>query len=144
VLDAFLLGPDPDAREADLPEYVPYIGGSRYSLEPLTGRFSGLTLQTTRDDLLLSIVRGNARYLGGHLAEVAEVVPLGHTVGISGGGARIRGMLEARRRWTGDFEYRFQDQSSLLGAAILGQISQSGRLPGSGQVSSGTMQEAIS
>ena len=43
-------------------------------------------------------------------------------------------MLEARRRWTGDFEYAFQDQSSLLGAAILGQISQSGRLPGSGQV----------
>ena len=144
VLDAFLLGPDPDAREADLPEYVPYIGGSRYSLEPLTGRFSGLTLQTTRDDLLLSIVRGNARYLGGHLAEVAEVVHLGHRVGISGGGARIRGMLEARRRWTGDFEYQFQDQSSLLGAAILGQISQSGRLPGSGHVSSGTMQEAIS
>ena len=144
VLDAFLLGPDPDAREADLPEYVPYIGGSRYSLEPLTGRFSGLTLQTTRDDLLLSIVRGNARYLGGHLAEVAEVVHLGHRAGISGGGARIRGMLEARRRWTGDFEYEFQDQSSLLGAAILGQISQSGRLPGSGQLSSGTMQEAIS
>jgi xylulokinase len=144
VLDAFLLGPDPDAREADLPEYVPYIGGSRYSLEPRTGRFSGLTLQTTRDDLLLSIVRGNARYLGGHLAEVAGVVHLGHRVGISGGGARIRGMLEARRRWTGDFEYEFQDQSSLLGAAILGQISQSRRLPGSGQVSSGTMQEAIS
>jgi hypothetical protein len=53
-------------------------------------------------------------------------------------------MLEARRRWTGEFEYLFQDQSSLLGAAILGQISQSGRLPGSGQLSSGTMQEAIS
>ena len=144
VLDAFLLGPDPDAREADLPEYVPYIGGSRYSLEPLTGRFSGLTLQSTRDDLLLSIVRGNARYLAGHLAEVAEVVDLGHRIGISGGGARIRGMLEARRRWTGDFDFEFQDQSSLLGAALLGQISQSGRLPGSGQVISGTMQEALS
>jgi xylulokinase len=144
VLDAFLLGPDPDAREADLPEYVPYIGGSRYSLEPLTGRFSGLTLQTTRDDLLLSIIRGNAMYLGGHLAEVAEIVHLGDRIGISGGGARIRGMLEARRRWTGDFEYEFQDQSSLLGAALLGQISQSGRLPGSGQATSGTMQEALS
>jgi hypothetical protein len=52
-------------------------------------------------------------------------------------------MLEARRRWTGDFEYRFQDQSSLLGAAILGQISQSGQLPGSRQVSPGTLQEAF-
>jgi hypothetical protein len=52
-------------------------------------------------------------------------------------------MLDARRRWTGDFEYVFQDQSSLLGAAILGQISQSGRLPGSGQVPFEVTQEAI-
>ena len=53
-------------------------------------------------------------------------------------------MLDARRRWTGAYEYAFQDQSSLLGAAILGQFSQSGRLPGSGQVSTGVTQEAIS
>jgi len=93
---------------------------------------------------LLSLVRGNATYLGGHLREVAELVRIGRRVGISGGGARIRGMLEARRRWTGEEEYEFQDQSSLLGAAILGQISQSGRLPGSGQVTSGVTQEAVS
>jgi xylulokinase len=144
VLDEFFRGPDPDAREAELPEYVPYLGGSRYSLERLTAGLGGLTLETTREDLLLSIVRGNAAYLGGHIREVAELVPIGRRVGISGGGAKIRGMLEARRRWTGDFEYVFQDQSSLLGAAILGQISQSGRLPGSGQVPSRVTQEAIS
>jgi len=144
VLDEFFRDPDPDAREAELPEYVPYLGGSRYSLERLKAGLSGLTLETTREDLLLSLVRGNATYLGGHLREVAELVPIGRRVGISGGGARIRGMLEARRRWTGDFEYVFQDQSSLLGAAILGQISQSGRLPGSGRVPSRVTQEAIS
>ena len=144
VLDAFFRSRDPDALEAELPEYVPYLGGSRYSLERLKASVDGMTLETTRDDLLLSFVRGNAAYLGGHLREVAELVPIGRRVGISGGGARIRGMLEARRRWTGDFEYAFQDQSSLLGAAILGQISQSGRLPGSGQVPFGVTQEAIS
>ena len=144
VLDEFFQDPDLDSREAELPEYVPYLGGSRYSLERLTAGLGGLTLETTREDLLLSLVRGNATYLGGHLREVAELVPIGRRVGISGGGARIRGMLEARRRWTGDFEYVFQDQSSLLGAAILGQISQSGRLPGSGQVPSRVTQEAIS
>ena len=77
--------------------------------------------------------------------ETREVlVQVGHRIGISGGGARIRGMLAARRRWTGEYEYAFQDQSSLLGAAILGQISQSGRLPGSGQVTTGVIQEAVS
>jgi xylulokinase len=144
VLNAFFRGPNPDAREAELPAYVPYLGGSRYSLEPLTAALSGLTLETTREDLLLGVIRGNAMYLGEHLRDVAELVRIGHRVGISGGGARIRGMLDARRRWTGAYEYAFQDQSSLLGAAILGQFSQSGRLPGFGQVSTGVTQEAIS
>ena len=144
VIERFLRGSDPDATEAELPGYVPYLGGSRYSLEPLKAVLSGLTLETTRDDLLLSLIRGNAVYLGEHLRGVAELVQVGHRIGISGGGARIRGMLEARRRWTGEYEYAFQDQSSLLGAAILGQISQSGRLPGSGQVTTGVIQEAVS
>jgi hypothetical protein len=30
--------------------------------------------------------------------------------------------MEAKRRWTGDFDYQYQDQSSLVGAAMLGQI----------------------
>jgi sugar (pentulose or hexulose) kinase len=144
VLQAFFRSPDLDAREAELPEYVPYLGGSRYSLERLKAELNGLTLETTREDLLLSLVRGNATYLGGHLREVAELVPIGRRVGISGGGARIPGMLDARRRWTGEFDYVFQDQSSLLGAAILGQISQTGRLPGPRQVTSRITQEAVS
>jgi hypothetical protein len=81
-----------------------------------------VTLETTRDDLLLSVIRGNLAYLGDHLREVAQLVTLGRKAGISGGGARIRGMIEARRRWTGDFEYIFQPQSSMLGAAMLDQM----------------------
>ena len=98
---------------------------------------SELILETTREDLLLSLVRGNATYLGENLKEVTALVRVGRRVGISGGGSGVRGMLEARRRRTGEYEYVFQDQSSLLGAAILGQMSQLGRLPGSGQVTAG-------
>ena len=88
-----------------------------------------MTLETTRDDLLLSVIRGNLAYLGDHLREVAQLVTLGRKTGISGGGARIRGMIEARRRWTGDFEYVFQHHSSMLGAAMLGQMYQAGEMP---------------
>ena len=144
VLTAFLEDPDADPREAMLPAYEPYLGGSRYSLEPLTAGFTGLTLETTRDDLLLSLIRGNAAYLGAHLKAVAQLVRLGGTVGISGGGARVHGMLDARRRWTGAFEYVYRDQSSLLGAAMLGQIYQSGQLSGHGQVIHGRDKEAVS
>ena len=36
---------------------------------------------------------------------------------------KIRGYLEAKSRWTGDFEYEFRDQSSLLGAAMLARLT---------------------
>jgi hypothetical protein len=68
------------------------------------------------------MIRGNLRNLGAHLERVSELVPVNRAVGISAGAARIRGMLAARQRWTGDFGYRFGDQSSLLGAAMLGRI----------------------
>ena len=130
VLEAFFADPAADARESELPVYAPFLAGSRYSVERVMGSFGAMTLETTRDDLLLSLIRGNMQYLGGHLREVAGLVRLGRKVGISGGGAGIRGMLEARRRWTGPFEYIFQDQSSLLGAAMLGQIHLTGQVFG--------------
>lgn len=128
VLASFFSDPDIAARELELPVYDPHLGGSRYSLERLKGGFDGLTLQTSRDDMLLSLVRGSMAYLGKHLEDISCLLPLGSRIAISGGGARIRGMLEARRRWTGEFDYEFQDQSSLLGAAMLGQRYQAGEL----------------
>ncbi len=126
VLEGFFSSPRIDEWESELPRYVPYLGGSRYSLDRERAGFDGLTLQTTRDDLLLSVIRGNLIYLGGHLDELASLMPLSRTVGISGGGARMPGMIAARRRWTGDYDYVFQDQSSLRGAAILGGFHETG------------------
>ncbi|MDP2997091.1 MAG: FGGY family carbohydrate kinase [Bryobacterales bacterium] len=120
ALDKFFA--DPDRREARLPEYAPYLAGSRYSLDALKAGFAGVTLETTRDDMLVALIRGNALYAGGHLKEVGARVPLARKVHTTGGGAKIRGMMEAKRRWTGDFDYEYQDQSSLAGAAMLGQI----------------------
>ena len=65
TLEAFLADPDIAAREASLPSYEPFLGGSRYSLAPLHASYSGVDLRTTREDLLLAMVRGNLRYLGG-------------------------------------------------------------------------------
>jgi sugar (pentulose or hexulose) kinase len=121
VLEAFFSSPDPGALEAHLPVYEPFLSGSRYTMEQLKAAFQGVTLETTRDDLLLSLVRGNARYHGQHLEQVAGLVRLGSRVMTSGGGAKIRGYIDAKRRWTGDFEYLYQDQSSMLGAAMLGR-----------------------
>ena len=118
---------DIDRLDEELPEYVPFLQGSRYSLEKLTASFSGLILETTREDMLLGLIRGNAIYHGQHIEEVSRLVKLGNKVMTSGGASKIKHFLEAKKRWTGDFEYLFQDQSSLLGAAMLGQFYLTGK-----------------
>jgi sugar (pentulose or hexulose) kinase len=121
VLNHFFNAPDIARREADLPEYVPFLGGSRYSVERKKANFLGVTLETTREDMLLAVIRGNARYHGQHLEELRGMVKLGQRVMTSGGGAKMGGYIEAKRRWTGAFEYLYQDQSSVRGAAMLGR-----------------------
>ncbi len=122
ALRRFFDAEDRDRLEAELPEYVPFLGGSRYTTERLKASFSGVTLETTREDLLLSLIRGNALYQGQHLKELARRVKLGRRVTTTGGGANIPGYIEVKKRWTGDFEYEYRDQSSLHGAAMLGQM----------------------
>jgi sugar (pentulose or hexulose) kinase len=122
VLRRFFDSSDPEAIEAEWPDYVPFLDGSRYSLERLKASFSGVCLETTRDDLLLAMIRGNARYVGGHLEEVASRVKVGRKVAVTGGGATIQGFMDVKKRWTGDFDYEYHDQCSLTGAAMLGQM----------------------
>lgn len=127
VLARFFARADLDQAEQDLPVYVPFLGGSRYSLEQLKASFSGVTLETTRDDLLVSLIRGNAFYHGEHLRELGRLIRLGRKVTTTGGGARIPGFTEVKKRWTGDFEYEYRDESSLVGAALLGRFCQTGK-----------------
>ena len=123
VIRHFLASDDLEDAERHLPEYGPFLGGSRYSLEQESGHFDRLDLQTTRDDMLLALVRGCAAYSGSHLREVGGMVPLSSKVLTAGTGARIGELMRARQRWFGDYEFEFRDQSSLLGAAMLGRFS---------------------
>ncbi|MBF0279676.1 MAG: hypothetical protein HQM13_17900 [SAR324 cluster bacterium] len=119
VLSTFFDSENKDELELDIPEYSPFLQGSRYSLEKLTAGFTNLSLETDRDKMLLGLIRGNAVYHGEHLKEVSAMVELNKNVLITGGAAKIKGYLDVKKRWTGNFEYEFQDQSSLLGAAKL-------------------------
>jgi len=128
VLENFLHSEKPDHLEAEIPEWVPFLQGSRYSLEQLKASLSGLTLETTREHILLGLIKGNSIYQGQHIKEVASLVKLGRKVMATGGGSKIRNFLKVKKRWMGgNFEYEYQDQSSLLGAAMLGQFYQTGK-----------------
>lgn len=121
VLDDFFHYEDIDRLEQDIPEYVPFLQGSRYSLEPRTASFSRLSLETTREKMLIALIRGNILYQRAHLTEVQEMIPIGRDIVTSGGVAGIKGYLLAKERWAGPYRFHYLNQSSLLGAAMLGQ-----------------------
>jgi xylulokinase len=99
--------------------YVPFLLGSRYSLEPLKASFSGLTAETTREELLAALVKGLCHYQRAHLDEIASQVPLAGEIHVTGG-AVSPAMILAKKKWMRDCAYRHQEESSMKGAALLG------------------------
>ncbi len=100
--------------------YVPYLMGSRYSLEALKAEFRGLTQETSREELLAALVRGLCAYQRENLKEVAIEMPLAAEIIVSGGAVN-EALIRAKTRWMRNCSYRFETESSLKGAALLGQ-----------------------
>jgi len=93
--------------------------GSRYSLEPLKAQLSGLTQQTTREEILAAIVRGLCEYQKAHLDEIAKNVSLQNVIHVTGG-ATNPALIRAKSKWMRECEYVYDEQSSMKGAALLG------------------------
>jgi sugar (pentulose or hexulose) kinase len=100
--------------------YVPYLMGSRYSLEPLKAAFTGLTQETTREEMAAALVRGLCRYQRAHLNDIGSHVALKETIHVTGG-ALNDALIRAKNRWMRHGDYRHEEQSSLKGAALLGK-----------------------
>ncbi|MEJ2704847.1 MAG: FGGY family carbohydrate kinase, partial [Sedimentisphaerales bacterium] len=100
--------------------YVPYLMGSRYSLEPLQAQLLGLTHETTREEILAAIVKGLCEYQKAHLDQIGKSVLLQDVIHVTGG-AINPALIRAKSKWMRDCEYVFDEQSSMKGAAMLGQ-----------------------
>lgn len=100
--------------------YVPYLMGSRYSLAPLKAEFRGLTQETSREELLAALVRGLCEYQRENLKEVSLEMPLKDEILVSGGAVNDA-LIRAKTKWMRNCSYRFETESSLKGAALLGQ-----------------------
>ncbi|MHC4206394.1 MAG: FGGY-family carbohydrate kinase [Planctomycetota bacterium] len=114
----------PNAIESRLQQesgvtYVPYLMGSRYSLEPLKAQLSGLTHQTTREEILAAIIRGLCEYQKAHLDDIGKNVSLKNVIHVTGG-ATNSALIRAKSKWMRDCEYIYEQQSSMKGAALLG------------------------
>jgi xylulokinase len=100
--------------------YIPYLMGSRYSLEPLKAEFRGLTQETSREELLTALVRGLSEYQRENLKEVSIEMPLADEILVSGGAVN-EALIRAKTKWMRNCRYRFETESSLKGAAMLGR-----------------------
>ena len=100
--------------------YIPYLMGSRYSLLPLKAEFRGLTQETSREEMLTALVRGLCEYQRENLKEVSLEMPLTDEILVSGGAVN-EALIRAKTKWLRNCSYRFETESSLKGAALLGQ-----------------------
>jgi len=100
--------------------YIPYLMGSRYSLAPLKAEFRGLTQETSREELMAALVKGLCRYQRENLKEVSLEMPLADEILVSGGAVNDA-LIRAKTKWMRNCNYRFETESSLKGAAMLGQ-----------------------
>lgn len=108
--------------DAEIPGYTPFLQGSRYSVELLKADFTGIDVNTTRDDFLMALLKGNNLYLSSHLSEVSHVVKLSRNIKLTGGAGNIGNMERVKKKWIGDYQYQYIEQSSLQGAAKLGEL----------------------
>ncbi|MFQ3621221.1 MAG: FGGY family carbohydrate kinase [Spirochaetales bacterium] len=123
TLDAFWNSFLPMAVEAWIDRestvrYVPFLMGSRYSLEPLRAEFKGMNQETTREELLVALIRGLYEYQRAHLKDIALEVPLKQPIFVTGGAVK-EVLIKAKQRWMRNCSYVYREQSSLRGAARL-------------------------
>jgi sugar (pentulose or hexulose) kinase len=105
--------------------YVPFLMGSRYSHEKLTAAFTGLTQETTREELLAALIKGLCLYQAEHLREIGAAVALKPQTFVTGG-AVGNAILAAKARWMRAGQYIHREESSLRGAAMLGAVHLAG------------------
>ena len=108
-----------DPSEWRLPGYDVYLAGDRYCIEPKYAAFTEMNLSTNRDAMLLAMMKSNNLYLKRHIDEMRAKTTLSNQVHLTGGGLSDT-FIRTKKEWVGDFEYVYCENSSMMGAALLG------------------------
>jgi xylulokinase len=98
--------------------FEPYMAGERTSIVQRQGAFTGLTLASTREQMLSAIVESLIRASADRLPLLAATgTPLLHKVAVSGGADRLDVIL--RRDWPGKWTFRAVTDATMRGLAML-------------------------
>jgi xylulokinase len=98
--------------------FEPYLAGERTSIEQRRGAFSGLTLATTRRQMLAAVIESLARSSAQRLKLIAtNRVKLRRDVQISDGASSLSRVF--RRDWPGRWKFHREPEATLRGLAAL-------------------------
>ncbi len=100
--------------------FDPYLAGERTSVEQRQGAFRGLTLATTREQMLAAIIESLAEASAARLTllEKQNDLPIGRTVAVSGGKSdRLDKLMH--RDWPGKWRFKSVDEATLRGLGTL-------------------------
>ncbi len=100
--------------------FEPYLAGDRTSLEQRQGAFTGLTLATTREQMLGAIIESLAGSSATRLKLLQKVnaVRMSHDVMLTGG---VGGGLDKvlHRDWPGEWRFEVEEEATLRGLGKL-------------------------
>jgi xylulokinase len=112
-----------EADENEAPEigvtFEPYLAGERTSIEQRRGAFTGLTLATTRDQMLEAVIESLVKASAARLAllDTGDVKILRRVV--VSGGAQDRLDELFHRDWPGRWTFHAEDEATLRGLGKL-------------------------
>ncbi|MDL2273997.1 sugar kinase [Oscillospiraceae bacterium OttesenSCG-928-G22] len=109
-----------EGRGTSTVRFLPYMAGDRQSLQKKTGSFTGLTLATTREEMLLSIFYGINEPIKKTIELGRKFLTIRDPIKITGGLTRTAGYSEFKRKLLKSGEIREMSDCTILGAAKLG------------------------
>jgi xylulokinase len=105
-------------QPANRATFLPFLSGNRHQVGQATGSFNNLTLDTTREELLLALLDGIVSFQFEELAHWKNHVALNRIIKHVGGGAKSAYTTFKQSRLE-DFELRMLGETTLIGAARL-------------------------
>jgi xylulokinase len=98
--------------------FEPYLAGERTSIEQRQAVFSGLTLGSTREDLLASVMAALSTASAARLALLAAVQKTFLEAGyVSGGAGALADLMH--REWKGTWRFHYLAEAGLAGLAMI-------------------------
>lgn len=105
-------------ESSDCVRFDPYLAGDRMSIEQKQAAFTGLTLATTREQMLAAVLDALAQASAARLDLLKETgAPISRRVVVTGGAGRMNAVLH--RDWPGTWTFHPENEATLRGLAKL-------------------------